>query len=52
MGECQAHIAEDHAGWDMLRSSLEDTACHTLYLDGVEELRMHFQSVLTYSQKK
>ena len=38
MGKCQGHVAEVHAGW----SSLEDPTCHTLCLEDIVKLKMHF----------
>lgn len=37
MGECQGHIAGEHARWEVW-PSLENTTCHTKYLDGIKDV--------------
>lgn len=46
--KCQGHVAEVHAGW----SSLEDPTCHTLCLEDIVKLKMHFQSVFIVRRSK
>lgn len=44
--EFPVHIAEEHVGWDVQWPSWKITVYHTIYLDGVVQLRMYFISVL------